>query len=96
MSGASAPHDLPPEDPRRTARPRMLKAGKLLCGGFQKTVFDCLIRDLLDRGVRVETAVTIAIPETAQLQIQDEILGPLSKRWASGSQIGFALAAQKD
>lgn len=86
---------MPPENRRREMRARTLRSRKLFFGGFQKTVFDCLVRDLSDTGVRIETAVTFDAPETAFLQIQDEIIGPMKKRWASGNEIGFEFAPRK-
>jgi hypothetical protein len=95
MNSSSSSNDLPPKNRRREGRPLTLRSGKLFFGGFQKTAFDCLIRDLSDSGVRIETAVMIDAPETAFLQIQDEIIGPMKKRWASGNEIGFEFAPRK-
>jgi hypothetical protein len=92
MSVSSSSNDLPPDNRRSKPRARTLKSGKLFFGGFHKTVFDCLILDLSETGVRIETAVMIDVPETAFLQIQDEMIGPMKKRWASGNQIGFEFA----
>ncbi len=79
------------DERRQQRRARTLKTGKLFFGGFQKTAIDCLVVDISDTGLRVETAVMIDVPETAFLQMQEQMIGPLKKRWASGNQIGFAL-----
>jgi hypothetical protein len=89
MSVSSSSPDLPPDNRRGKPRARTIKSGKLFFGGFHKTVFDCLVLDLSETGARIETAVMIDAPETAFLQIQDEMIGPMKKRWASGNQIGF-------
>jgi hypothetical protein len=88
MSASSSPPD-PSPDSRSKPRWRTIKTGQLFFGGFHKTVFDCLVLDMSETGVRIETAVMIDAPETAFLQIQDEMIGPMKKRWASGNQIGF-------
>jgi hypothetical protein len=92
---ASPPDDLPPENRRSQPRPRTIRSGKLFFGGFHKTVFDCLVLDLSETGARIETAVLIDAPETAFLQIQDDMIGPMTKRWASGNQIGFEFTPRK-
>ena len=96
MNDVTSSKDPPPENRRRMPRARTLRAGKLLFGGLHKTSIDCLILDLSDSGVHIETAVMINIPETGFLKIQDEIIGPLQKRWASGNQIGFDFVTKKD
>jgi hypothetical protein len=89
MSDTSSADDLPPDNRRIKPRARTLKSGKLFFGGFHKTVFDCLVLDISDTGVRIETAVMIDAPETAFLQIQEDMIGPMKRRWAAGNQIGF-------
>lgn len=89
MSDSSSSDDVPPENRRGKPRPRTIKSGKLFFGGFNKTVFDCLVLDLSETGVRIETAVMIDAPEIAFLQIQDDMIGPMKKRWTAGNQIGF-------
>ena len=93
MNDASSSKDLPPENRRRMPRARTLKSGMLLS---QKASIDCLVLDLSESGVRIETAVMIDAPETAFLKMQDEFIGPLQKLWATGMQIGFQFAPQKD
>jgi hypothetical protein len=94
VNASSSSSSLLPEN-RRAPRARTLKTGKLFFGGFHKTAIDCLILDLSESGVRIETAVMIDAPETAFLQIQGEMIGPMKKRWATGNQIGFELPAPK-
>jgi hypothetical protein len=57
MSASGSSDDLSPESRRSAPRPRTIKSGKLFFGGFYKTVFDCLVLDLSETGVRIETAV---------------------------------------
>jgi hypothetical protein len=95
MSASSSSQDLPPDNRRGKPRWRTLKSGKLFFGGFQKTVFDCLVLDLSETGVRIETSVMVDAPETAFLQIQEEMIGPMKKRWASGNQLGFEFEPRK-
>ena len=95
MNSFSSSNDLPPENRRQNVRGRTLRTGKLFFGGFQKTVIDCLVRDLSETGVRIETAVLIDAPEIAFLQIQDDIIGPMKKRWATGNEIGFEFAKKE-
>ena len=96
MNSFSSSNDVPPDNRRHEARARTLRSGKLFFGGFQKTAIDCLVRDLSETGVRIETAVLIDAPEIAFLQIQDDMIGPMKKRWASGNEIGFEFAPRKE
>ena len=59
------------------------------------SVPNCLVLDLSDTGVRIETAVMIDAPETAFLQIQDDMIGPMTRRWTAGNQIGFEFTPKK-
>jgi hypothetical protein len=88
MNVLSSKSDLLPVDRRRAKRLRTLKSGKLLYGGFNPAVFDCLIIDMSDSGARVETSVMIGVPEVLLLRTNDNIERRAYRRWAFGNQIG--------
>jgi ferric-dicitrate binding protein FerR (iron transport regulator) len=81
---------------RRTMnRPRTLKSGKLVYGGgFARTVIDCLVVDLSEDGVRVETSAMTMVPETARLRLSDGSELAVRRCWAQGNVSGFAILAK--
>ena len=88
MNVLNSKSDLLPVDRRRAKRSRTLKSGKLLYGGFNPTVFDCLIVDMSDGGARIETSVMIRVPEVLSLQTNGNSERLAYRRWAFGNQIG--------
>ena len=85
--------DLLPVDRRHAKRSRTLKSGKLLYGGFNPSVFDCLIVDMSESGARIETSVMIRVPEVLSLRMNDNIERRAYRRWAFGNQIGVEFAS---
>ena len=83
-----------PVERRAMNRPRTLKSGKLVCGGgFARTVIDCLVVDLSQDGVRVETSAMTIVPETAKLRLSDGTELAVRRCWAQGNDIGFVFLA---
>lgn len=76
-------------DRRGEKRLQTLKSGKLLYGDVNPTAIDCLIMDTSDGGARVETSVTIGVPEVLSLRTNDNIERRAHRRWALGKQIGI-------
>jgi hypothetical protein len=88
MNVLNSKSDLLPVDRRREKRSRTLKTGKLLYGGFNPIVFDCLIIDMSDGGARIETSVMIGVPEVFSLRTNENTVRKAHRRWAFGNQIG--------
>ena len=89
----SSKSELLPVDRRHAKWSRTLKSGKLPYGGFNQTVFDCLIIDMLDSGARVETSVMIGVPEFLLLRTNDHVERRAYRRRAFGDQIGVEFVA---
>ena len=53
-----------------------------------RSAFDCLIIDMSDTGVGVETSVMIGVPEVLWLRTNDNIERLVHRCWAFGNQIG--------
>ena len=81
--------DLLPVDRRREKRSQTLKSGKMLYGGVNPTVIDCLIMEMSDGGARIETNAPIDVPEVFVLRTNDNIERRARQRWAIGDQIGI-------
>lgn len=76
-------------DRRAVGRVRTLKAGQLVFGGFIKTVIDCVVMDMSEKGVRVETFVIMNVPEEVTLRFGDKTTRPVRRCWAQGNIMGF-------
>lgn len=74
---------------RRERRSRAFKSGKLIYGGFNAAVVDCLIIEMSDTGARVETSVMMNVPETLALRFSDGTERQVRRSWARGNEIGF-------
>jgi hypothetical protein len=89
MSAINSQLDLLPVERRREQRSRTLKSGKLLYGGVNPTVIDCLIFNMSENGARVETNVTIDVPSVFSLRTNDNSERRARRRWAIGNEMGI-------
>ena len=73
----------------RRRKPRGLTSttGQLAYGGTSPGLVDCQIVDLSEYGVRVETYVTIPVPEFFSIKFKD-LLFRVRRCWVAGKQIG--------
>ena len=78
-----------PVERRREKRSRTLKLGKLLYGGVNPTVIDCLIFNMSENGARVEISVMIDVPEVFFLRTNGNIERLARRRWGLGNQMGI-------
>ena len=78
---------------RREARPLTLRTAKLIFGGFNASVVDCLVRDLTGAGARVETGTMTMVPETLSLQLAGGERLAVRRCWAKGDAIGLEFLA---
>ncbi len=76
-------------DRRRGSRGRALKSGKLIYGGFNRTIIDCFVVEVSETGARVETGVMVSVPESLVLRLPDGTERSVRRAWASGNQIGL-------
>lgn len=92
MNATTSKLDLRPADRRIEKRGSTLKSGKLVYGGSWGVIVDCLVLDLSDRGARVETILSIDVPEFFFLRLSDGTDRRVYRRWVSGHQIGVEFA----
>jgi hypothetical protein len=78
---------------RAARRSRLLKSAKLIFGGFSPTVVDCLLTELSDGGVRIETPVMTQLPEVLTLRLSDHTERRVQVRWATGNEVGLAFVS---
>jgi hypothetical protein len=89
MNASVSKSDLSREERRRGKRGRTFKSAKLVFGGFSPTVIDCLVIEMSDVGVRVETSVMVQVPEILSLQLSDNTARQVRRVWATGNEIGL-------
>lgn len=76
------------DERRATVRRRTFKGGKLT---FNKglSVLDCLVRDLSNKGARLELATTVGVPDTFELTIAPDRVKRFCKvAWRSQHHLG--------
>ena len=61
---------IPMDDRRKSSRRRTLKRGKVILTKW--TVMDCLIRNLSEKGARLEFGGPVELPKTFQLELIEE------------------------
>ena len=76
------------DEKRKTARRRVLKAGKIVFADGMR-VMDCTIRDFSDTGARLLIANTMGVPDTFHLfEKSSGMLYPASIVWRQTDAIG--------
>lgn len=88
MSAMTSQFDASDPERRSEHRPRAIKSGKLLYGGFSPTVIDCIVHDLSAKGACVETEVMVEVPERLVLRFSDNTQYKARRCWARGNLIG--------
>jgi diguanylate cyclase (GGDEF)-like protein len=82
------------EERRHAARTRSLLAGKILLNG-QRSVIDCLVRNLSPQGACLQVASVVGIPQTFDLQIDGEKnVRPCAAVWRARDRIGIDFQAR--
>lgn len=89
MTALSSLDALKPIDHRKEPRQRVLKAGKLYYGAFSPTVIDCLVVELSDNGLRVETPEMTQVPELFKVRVGDSSVQRARRCWTRGHVIGI-------
>jgi hypothetical protein len=91
MNASTSKSGLSREERRSGKRGRTFKSAKLVFGGFSPTVIDCLVIEMSDVGVRVETGVMVQVPEILSLQLSDNTVRQVRRAWATGNEIGLEI-----
>jgi hypothetical protein len=75
------------EERRTSSRRRVLKAGTIAFG--QAAGFDCLVRNLSDKGACLEVESPVGIPDTFTLVIpHDALMRVAHVQWRRAKRIG--------
>jgi hypothetical protein len=78
---------------REEQRTSTLKPVKILLGGKNSvSIIDAVLLDSSPHGVRLRTAVPVAIPEWVSLKLRDGDTHRAQRRWQRGEEIGLKLA----
>jgi hypothetical protein len=73
---------------RSMQRYKVLKAGTIAFG--QRSVIDCQVRNISEKGATLEVATPVGIPESFTLiMAQDGITRPARVRWRKANRIGI-------
>lgn len=79
---------------RRDLRRRVFKGAVVLMGDGQ-VVFDCTIRNLSDRGAKIEVEQPTDIPDEFELALPSmHRVAPAKAAWRKGREIGVELTGQ--
>lgn len=72
---------------RKSTRRRTLKGGKIILG--KVSVFDCMVRNLSERGALLKLPSTVGIPDEFEFKIANDEVHVLAKvRWRTQTEIG--------
>jgi PilZ domain-containing protein len=74
---------------RSTPRQRTLKGGRIVFNNARST-FDCVIRNLSDKGARLEVASVIGMPDSFDLMLPDGTKRACQVIWRKPKEIGVA------
>ncbi len=84
------------DERRHAARTRSLLAGKILLNG-QRSVIDCIVRNLSPHGACLQVASVVGIPQTFDLQIDGEKTArPCAAVWRARNRIGIDFQARRE
>lgn len=93
VGNAALKHE--PDEPRHTARRRMLKAG-MICFNDRHSTLPCTVRDLSDEGARLRLNGSVDAPDTFELFIElDGVWVECEVVWRSNNEIGVAFTSPK-
>lgn len=79
------------ENHRNAPRRRVLKAAQIVCDGGQ-TVVECMIRDISETGAKIDTEVTLALPASFWVFLQDGVRRQAELVWQKGNLLGVRFA----
>jgi hypothetical protein len=75
------------EERRKAVRRRTFKAGKIKIAG--KSIIDCMVRNLTDKGASLEVSSPVGIPDTFELSIPiDNLTRKCRVSWRRERRIG--------
>ncbi|MFY0613442.1 MAG: PilZ domain-containing protein [Hyphomicrobiaceae bacterium] len=84
-----------PEEPRLTARRRILKGG-MVCFNDRHSTLPCAVRDLSEQGARLRLSGSVDAPDTFELFIElDGVWVDCDVIWRSNDEIGVAFSSPK-
>ncbi len=84
-----------PEEPRLTARRRILKGG-MVCFNDRHSTLPCAVRDLSEQGARLRLSGSGDAPDTFELFIElDGVWVDCDVIWRSNDEIGVAFSSPK-
>ena len=74
------------QTPRRVARNRVVRRGRIISDGG---VFDCLVLDISPHGARVKFSIPVALPPQIMLRLAEGTTFPATRRWSKGTEVGL-------
>jgi DNA-directed RNA polymerase subunit E'/Rpb7 len=74
---------------RKEVRSRVLGSAKLMFGGFSKSIFDCVIVDRSQSGVRVQLGSTHILPNELTVEFSNGTRRLARLVWASCAEVGL-------
>ena len=77
---------------RSSVRESVLRRGKVV---FGTTIYDVIVLDQSEGGVRASSAIPLALPETFVFHIGADIAFTARLRWYRGTEFGAALIAPR-
>lgn len=89
---AAAPTEASQRDRRSSVRENVLRRGKVV---FGTTIYDVIVLDQSQGGVRASSAIPLALPETFVVHIGADMAFTARLRWCRGTEFGAALIAPR-
>ena len=74
---------------RKEVRNRVLGSAKLIFGGYSKSIFDCVIVDRSQNGVRVQLGSTHILPNELTIEFSNGTRRLARLVWASCAEVGL-------
>ena len=82
------------DDKRRQRRQRVLKDGRIITLD-QRSVVNCMVRDLSRTGARLKCGDQVAVPNEFLLQVgHDATMTPAKAMWRRGTDIGIVFTGE--
>lgn len=74
---------------RKQERQRVLDSAKLIFGGFSNSIFDCVIVDRSQNGLRVQLGSTHVLPNQLTVEFSNGTRRLARLVWASCAEVGL-------
>jgi hypothetical protein len=74
-------------DKRGAPRKRTLKAGKIVYGEKDAVTIDCIVRNLSDKGARLQVPLSVMIPANFRLAVGG-VVRSVAVAWRKGDLMG--------